>query len=302
MPDEVIPNELNVRQAIEQQLAAELACVHDLLRFGVSLPSTKDLHANEFPHDTVVTAAALFIKACLSFRAVVELCEAGLDRSAMPLSRSLFETALNLVFLIRRRVSLYQFNDSKKKPKTPWPLLGKTLTPEFRTALYNAWCVLREEKDVEAWKRTPGLKREGKRLANNLDGLERPYVDIIGTAWEERIKNANTCTGLSIENLAASLSLHLRKWYRTIYSGDSKSVHQSDMLNYLDVDESSGTFFPRWHTSPKEIGQALLRASTIYLCCVEEMNKRFRFGEQVEERIKGFADALNAWPANHLDE
>ena len=148
-----------------------------------------------------------------------------------------------------------------------------------------------------AWTRTPGLKRDGKRIAKKLVGIERPYVDVIGTAWEERIKGANTCTGLSIEDFAASLSPHLRKWYRTIYADDSKSVHQSDMLNYLDADESTGTFFPRWHTAPKDVRATLSRASTIYLCCVEEMNKRFRFGLQAKVKIKQVGDALRNWPS-----
>ena len=296
MSDEIIPNELQVRQAIPQRLATELQCAHDLLKFGVNLPTSKDPHECRLPHDTVVTALALFVKASLSFRGVIALCQVGLDRSAMPVSRSLFETTLNLVFLVRRRVSLHCFNDSKKKPKTPLPLLGMKLTPKFRTALYNAWCVLREEKSIAAWQKTPGLKRHGKGVAKNLAGIDRPYVDAIGTNWEERIKGANTCTGLSIENFAASLSPHFRKWYRTIYSEDSKSVHQSHMLNYLDADKSSGTFFPRWYTSPQDVSAALLRASTIYICCVEEMNKRFYFGLQAKEQIKQHGAALRNWP------
>lgn len=296
MSDEIIPNESQVRQAIPQRLSAELQNAKNLLQFGVNLPTSKDLHECGLPHDTVVTAVALFVKASLSFRGVIALCQVGLDRSAMPVSRSLFETALNLVFLIRRRVSLHYFNDSKKKPKTPLPLFGKKLTPAFRTALYNAWCVLREEKSIAAWQSTPGLKRHGKRIAKNLVALDRPYVDEIGTAWEERIKGANTCAGLSIENFAASLSPHLRKWYRTIYSEDSRSVHQSDMLNYLDADESSGTFSPRWFTSPKDVSAALLRASTIYLCCVEEMDKRFAFGLQAKEQFKQHGAVLRNWP------
>jgi hypothetical protein len=294
MSGSLIPDDLKVQEAIHKMLATELQCTRDLLQFGVALPSTKDPHECGLPHDTAVTAIALLIKASLSFRAAIKLCECGLDRSAEPVIRSLFETALNLVFLIRRRVSLHQFNDSKTKPKTPWPLHGKSLTPAFRTALYNAWSMLRDDKNVEGLKRTPGLKRAGRRIAKTLEDFDRPYVDVIGTEWEKRIKDANT-TGLSIENLAASLSPQLRIWYRTVYAGHSKHVHQSDMFSYLEADQSSGTFFPRWFTSPKEVSTALQRASTLYLCCIEEMNKRYRYGAQASQQIRRVGAALRNW-------
>jgi len=140
MPN-ILPHESTVRKSIRQNLAEELACANSFLRFGVVLPTTKDVNTVNLPGDTIVSAIGLFVKASTSFRAIIHLCESGLERSAQPLSRSLFENFVYLSFLIRRRVTLYRFNESNK---TSLPLHGATLTPKFRTALFNAWSILRD--------------------------------------------------------------------------------------------------------------------------------------------------------------
>ena len=292
MHGDLLPHETDIQNAIARLLEHELNCASNLLAFGISLLGKKNLQRIRLPHDSAVTAVGLFVKASISFRAVIYLCAAGLDRSAMPVSRSLFETSLNLTFLVRRRVALYRFNDSTR---TKLDLFGKRLSPKFRTALYNAWCVLRDEKMANDQARTPGLKRAGRLFRKKLDAVERPYVDDIGSDWETRIKKENTCVGLSIVDFAASLGNHFRNWYRIVYAMDSKSVHQSDMLNYLIGDENSATFSPRWHSSPDEVKEALHKASEIYLCCVGEMNRRFDFGKFESDAIKQFCDDLRHW-------
>ena len=295
MHDDLLPHETSIQTAIARLLKQELNCASNLLTFGISLMGKKDLHQVHLPHDSVVTAVGLFVKASISFRAIIHLCAAGLDRSAMPVSRSLFETSLNLTFLIRRRVVLYQFNDSKRKPRTKWELFGKRLSPRFRTALYNAWCVLKDEKMANDQSRTPGLKRAGRRFRKKLDEVVRPYVDDIGSDWESRIKGKNTCVGLSISDFAASLGNNFQRWHRIVYALDSQSVHQTDMLNYLTANEETAAFSPRWHSSPQEVKEALHKASVTYHCCVDELNRRFDFGKNETDAIKQFSDSLLRW-------
>lgn len=131
-----------------KKLPTQLNLAETLLDFGMQLPGQKDLHSTSFPRDSVVTVIGLFTKADLTFRSIIVLCNQGLDRPATALSRSLFETLLNLAFLARKQVSLNRFNDSKAKPKTAVPLHGKMLTPDFRLALFNAWCLLSDDKMV----------------------------------------------------------------------------------------------------------------------------------------------------------
>lgn len=274
-----------------QKLPEELKSADALLEFGMNLPTRKDLHSVKFPRDAVVTVVGLLTKAHVTFRSIIVLCGQGLDRPATALSRSLFETLLNLTFLVRRQVSLHQFNDSKTKPKSPLPLHGKTLTPEFRLALFNAWTLLRDEKMVNNWRRTPGLKRQGHRTYKKLSPLDRSYIDSIGTDWEKAIKGRNTCVGLDIVDFAASLGPTFRQWYRSVYAGDSAFVHQSDIPSYLAVTED-GNFTPQLYTSAQQVSGVLHRSSLLYLGCISEMNKRFRFCADAAETIADFGRRL----------
>lgn len=113
----ILPQETEIVRAIERTLAPEFKSCEKLLAFGVNLPQTKrDLHVGRLRHDTVVTALGLYVKATTSFRAAIHLCRIGCDRNALAINRSLFENCVNLAFIVRRRVSLYQFNDSSAKP------------------------------------------------------------------------------------------------------------------------------------------------------------------------------------------
>lgn len=291
----IFPNEKRFLQDVTVEVRDELDTCRMLLDFGANLPGEKDdLHKGSLRHDTVSTAIAFFVKVSTSFRAVIHLCEAGLDRNAMPVSRSLFETTVTLTFLVRQRVSLYRFYN-KQKPKTPLELFGKKLTTEFRTELYHAWCILWEEKVFEQWQKTPGIKQAAKQVLKKISKSERPYVDSIGQDWVKQIKGKNTCVGLGILDFAESLGASFHRWYRTVYAGDSQHVHQSDAMSYLIKRESKDTFSPRWFTSAADIRNTLLYAATIYLLCVAELDKRFRFGASATERIGQFNDKIGQW-------
>lgn len=269
---------------LAQRLSKQIAVASDLLEFGLKLPAEKDLHSVKFPRDSVVTVVALFTKAHVTFQAIVVLCADRLERPATALNRSLFETLINLAFLTRKRVTLSIFNDSKRTPKSPWPLHGKTLTPEFRLTLFNAWSILRDEKSVEGWRRTPGLKQHGRRTSKRSAQIDRSYANAIGPDWEKAIKNKNTCVGLDIANFAASLGPVFRRWYRSVYAQDSAFIHQSDATSYLELTKD-GNFAPRLFTSAKEVSGVLHRAAVLYLGCIDELNKRFRFGSMARNRI-----------------
>lgn len=275
-------------------LPEHLSSAKALLDFGMAMPAHKDLHSIKFPRDAVVTVMALFTKAHVTFRAIIILCEQGLERPATALNRSLFETLTNLAFLVRQKVTLYRFNDNKAKPRTPVPLHGKALTAELRLALFNAWSVLRDEKALDGWKRTPGLKRQGHQIAKRVQPFERAYVDAIGSDWEKSIRSQNTCVGLSIADFAASLGPIFRRWHRSVYAGDSSFIHQSDTMSYLAVTDD-GNFSPRIFTSAQVVSGVLLRAATLYLGCGEELNKRFRFGPDAAAKIKEFGERLRNW-------
>lgn len=121
-------------------------------------------------------------------------------------------------------------------------------------------------------------------------------MDSIGSEWTKAIKGQNTCVGLDIANFAASLGPALQRWYRTVYAGDSSFVHQSDIPSYLGITEH-GDFTPRIYTSAKQVSGVLQRSAMLYLGCIKEMNKRFRFGDESVKSITEFDQRLKNWDA-----
>ena len=151
------------------------------------------------------------------------------------------------------------------------------------------------DKNIRRYSSTPGVKRAGRRLQKKIDAMHRPYVDTIGADWEKTIKKSNTCSGLSIKDFASSLGSAYRLWHGLVYSSDSQHVHQSDMTEFLECDEANGTFSPRWFTSPDQVRTTLHKAVLISLGCIDELNKRFKFGETAKANIHNFGKELRSW-------
>lgn len=286
-----LPNEEKVRRLIKHTLAAELALCDRLLDFGIGLHAPEIIDCSRLRADTVTVVMGLFTKACLTYRSIIALCEAGLDRSAAPASRSLFETFMNLTFLVRRRVTLCRFGNGKK---TAVKFHGKNLDVEFRTALY---CITLFSK-IRRWLLSGRRRRgsnAGKGVHDKLAALPSPHVGHVGPDWESKLRESNTCAGISVSDLAASLGRHFYMIYRSLYAFDSQSVHQTDALHYIQVDEEAEAARPLWFTSPDESRQMLHRSSMIFLGCAEELHKRFRFGNEAEKEIREIAAALKRW-------
>jgi hypothetical protein len=153
-----LTDENAAQKAIRTSLAKELNDTAEMLQFGRALPELihPDIHAEL--GGVLVAPLALFVKAGMSFRGARMLCENALDRTAALVVRSMFETFLTIAFLLRRDVSLRHFS---KGVETPVDLLGEKLTPEFRMAMYAAWCVVKDEQAIERMQYVPDLAPGG---------------------------------------------------------------------------------------------------------------------------------------------
>ena len=116
-------------------------------------------------------------------------------------------------------------------------------------------------------------------------------MDSIFADWKKAIKAKNACVGLDIANFAASHGPVFRQWYRSVYAGDSAFVHQSDTSTYLAITEDDN-FTPRIYTTAEQVSDVLHRSAMLYLDCIEEMNKRFRFGVDAAKAIAKFGKRL----------
>ena len=148
---------------------------------------------------------------------------------------------------------------------------------------------------VQGWLRTPGLKRTGKHAHKRLSTAPRSHVAAVGPAWEKRLKNSTTCVGLTIADYAASLGPYFRMLYASVYAVHSQNVHQSDGSDYFDVGGNIDSISPRWHTDPAEVRWMLYLSSMMFLGNIEELHKRFRFGENTSRLIQRYAADLERW-------
>ncbi len=277
------------RHAIRTSLATELNDTAEMLQFGRALPELihPDTHAEL--EGILIAPLALFVKAGMSFRGARMLCENALDRTAAPVVRSMFETFLTIAFLLRRDISLRHFS---RGVETPVDLLREQLTPEFRMAMYAAWCVVKDEQAIERMRFVPELAPGGDQLSRRLATIGRTaHVDTVGPEWEKRLRKNNTCAGISIADLAYSMGHAVL--HGTLYWKASGSVHQSDATEYLDFDHAAKAFVPRWYTSIQQVRRTLHNAATIYWLCLVELHDCLRIN--VGPQVKAFESRLRAW-------
>ena len=52
---------------------------------------------------------------------------------------------------------------------------------------------------------------------------------------------------------------------------------------------------PRWFTTPDHVRTTLHKAALISLGCIEELNKRFRFGNAAKTQLHDIGKELQAW-------
>src|SRR5438128_790798 len=114
-----------------------MADLHDVVvnMFGGNWKITKTKGLDEV---VTYTVAGLLTKACKTFRAVRVLCAAGLGTDAGAVARSLFETTIAIVFILKTR--------SKE-----------------RARIFHAYDAEQRLKMLDHWKRTKGLKRKATK-------------------------------------------------------------------------------------------------------------------------------------------
>jgi hypothetical protein len=108
------------------------------------------------------------------------------------------------------------------------------------------------------------------------------------------LRSSTTCAGLKIADYAASLGRSYYTLYRSVYARDSQRVHQRDSLSYVEIDDAVPSVSPRWYTSPHHVRETLDIASLLFVSCMEQLNKRLRFGQHATDRIGEFVDELGS--------
>jgi len=275
----MLPDESDIRPLIAHKFGADLSALADVHSLAVaavypriSIPPDPDL-------DPAVhlVALALYVKACKQTRAIWHLCELGLGLDASALVRHLFETTVALAFVLRKRVFLRR--GGKRSP----PVRGKPLNRRLRARLYLANMAFEQERTLDDWLKTRGLKRHARTKLDpkSIRAHAADAVAAIGPEWTDRLKKSRSYSGLSLRDLVGSL--RLKGAYATMYRSTSWSVHGGADLGQFVVDRDGRS---ELLLSPSDawVQPSIGAASLLLILCVSHLDDAFRLG--LESRIR----------------
>jgi len=195
----------------------------------------------------------LWAKICRQYRSILVLCEIGLTQDAEVIVRCLFESTVQLLFVTKRNIRLPgRWKNAPKIPRTRFSM-------EFRARLYLARDLLNEQKRLNVWKKTQGLKRMARRLAASVNEMVHTAEELIGHEWMQWLEK----TPLSVESMAKNVGLS--RWYEAVYRLQSPIAHANDALSHVQPDDMQMTvdasIEPDWQGAmePLRLANELIR-------------------------------------------
>lgn len=286
-----LPCEKDFVDAMRRSVSGIIEMAYALLELGIRIPENAQAWSNRLGYECERTILALFVKTNLLFRSAILLYEHGLDRPALALNRSLFEAYLLLEFLTRERVELFKTENGNRQP---FRISKEELTIDLRHRLYWAWSILRES---QSWSKSNEVR---KRIAEfpeeNERGIEEELAQQLERTTINKLKNANTCAGVSISDLAKSLGSKHHDWYVTIYSSDCAFHHHSEIDQYFQDHPDESAFV--WFTSAEDVAARVVQAACLYLDCLYSMHDRFVFPAADKDMLDNFSATLTGYSAS----
>ena len=269
----MLSGENGVRRCLRRKFAADFELAREILALGYCVHDTLSMkNSGKFSELTKATCVGVYTKLCKQYHSICALCELGLTDDANILVRSMFESLLVVLFLLRQKVVFKHGN--RKPPKD-------RLSVDFRAALYAAKQALNCQKISQAWLETPGLKRDGKKLKQRGDEQVAEARRVIGSDWIGWLKKGNMF-GLSVEVMAKNLGLC--KWYQSIYRLQSSGVHAADALHHLECDESMKMITPKLEPNCDSTTGPIHIATEWFVLATDLINRRFGLGHDEEIR------------------
>lgn len=227
--------------------ALESQRLHDALIGAVFRPKLVIRNSAGLNPTVVHTVLALFTKACKTFRAIEVAGTAGLGEDAATLARSLYETALAILFILQRN-------------------------PKQRTAMLHAYAAEQSLKMLNRWKQTPGLKRRATKAlfratTETRDGWARQFPGAVDVRrhW----------SGSSLEQAAARLRTDVS--YQLVYRYISRHPHGADVSSHIRFNTVGEPIFT---LSPGDahVREALTLARVMLWIAGSRINERLGLG------------------------
>jgi hypothetical protein len=279
-----------------QQILADLFDLAESL-FNYWLDQDKNHWRAGVPTLSANLALILDVQALRLFRSIVQDCRRAEAFTASILTRTLFETVLAVLFLLKKDVRIivepvYQKNAphgtppigyaAKPRSKNSKRTLRHRLSRELRATLYMAHnYFMLEGRHIKSLGRSPGMYHKARQLKKSVDPkVATEYESEVGPQWTHILRHSGSYCGLSIENLAAVLGEPLTRWYDTVYHFQSCDVHALNSLQHLDIHD--GTRLKALYVSPDQaVYQSLRAAVGMFFAHMQILHENLDFGADV---------------------
>lgn len=244
------PDEDKLSAEVQARLAAEFDFARRLYGFWIRHPKDEWLDKSRLPGHTLDLAMLLNVQLYRQFRSVHDECCRCEAFSASIVGRSVFETIVALLFVLKPRVHIVVAPvikngihahtaggvpkwsakpPSKKNPPSKQTFLSRAA----RANLYFAHVAFADDLFAEKCQRTNGLKRLGALVAKNvLPSTVAHFENLVGPQWTYILRDSHGYSGLPLASLARLLDKNLARWYETIYHFQSRMVHANDALRH----------------------------------------------------------------------
>jgi hypothetical protein len=288
----MLPFEKEVSEEIKLTIQERLDESRELLQLALDMLGHDDRGNFQVPttpvpgvgHWAWALALGFYSKACKQFRSIIMLGEAGFSSEMTVLTRSLFETALALEFLMRENVEL------KRRGKEVEIDSSRPLTTDFRAELYAARTALVAETQLKKWSERPELKGNTSILGDpgEIAAQAATARKMVGEAWWKALKKGHA--GLHVKDLAESLGVI--SYYLMLYRDQSEVTHAGDALRHFGVADDGSHGLLALSPSVDGVDVALRVACLIFLGCLTSVHSRLSFGDTVDSTLDAFASRL----------
>jgi hypothetical protein len=286
------PNEHGGSAEVQQNLADLFDLAESL--FNYWLDQDKNHWRASVPTHSANLALILDVQALRLFRSIVHDCRRAEAFTASILTRTLFETVLAVLFLLKKDVRIIVepvYPKGSPHRTTPIGYAAKPrsrntkrtakhrLSRELRAILFTAhYYFTLEGRHIERLGKSLGMYHKAKQLKNSVDPtVAAEYEHEIGPEWKHILRHSHSYSGLKIEELAAVLDKSLARWYSTVYHFQSCDAHAANSLQHLAMHDGI-SLKAVYISHDQAVYQSLRAAIGIFFTHMQILDQNLDFG------------------------
>ena len=288
-----LPYEDEIATNIKSEHETVLNAMRETLSTAVILLSETSLSSDLRGVDRHVCAMTLglYAKACKTHRSIQHLLAAGLTSDAEALLRVLFETTVAIHFILKKQSAL-------------------------RSRMYGMFPLVQAAKASRGWQRTKGMKRLGKSLAKNSDGVLRDSVSTFAKRLSS-VRSAHpfgpaiaptamafvkaktpqardSALSAAVKAVADALNRHwsgqsleyassgrdLSRLYQSVFRSTSSSTHASDITSHISSPDTAYEIVVNLAPDGEQVPRTANTARFLLWLAAKRINERFRLGKE----------------------